>query len=43
VRIVRVHYLPHEKTRAHDHPATPTARASLDRMKIEAGRALSSS
>lgn len=24
VRIVRVHYLPHEKTRAHDHPATPT-------------------
>jgi len=23
VRIVRVHYLPHEKTRAHDHPATP--------------------
>lgn len=24
VRTVRVHYLPHEKTRAHDHPATPT-------------------
>ena len=24
VRIVRVHYLPHEKTRAHDHPPTPT-------------------
>jgi hypothetical protein len=24
VRIVRVRYLPHEKTRAHDHPATPT-------------------
>jgi hypothetical protein len=24
VLIVRVHYLPHEKTRAHDHPATPT-------------------
>ena len=24
MRIVRVHYLPHEKTRAHDHPATPT-------------------
>jgi hypothetical protein len=24
VRIVRVHYLPYEKTRAHDHPATPT-------------------
>ena len=24
VRIVLVHYLPHEKTRAHDHPATPT-------------------
>ncbi len=24
VRIVRVHYLPPEKTRAHDHPATPT-------------------
>jgi hypothetical protein len=24
VRIVRVHYLPHEMTRAHDHPATPT-------------------
>lgn len=24
VRIVRVHYLPHETTRAHDHPATPT-------------------
>jgi hypothetical protein len=24
VRIVRVHYQPHEKTRAHDHPATPT-------------------
>ena len=24
VRIVRVHYLPHERTRAHDHPATPT-------------------
>jgi hypothetical protein len=24
VRVVRVHYLPHEKTRAHDHPATPT-------------------
>lgn len=24
VRIVRVHYLPNEKTNAHDHPATPT-------------------
>jgi hypothetical protein len=24
VRIVRVHYSPHEKTRAHDHPSTPT-------------------
>ncbi len=24
VRIVRVHYAPHEKTRAHDHPSTPT-------------------
>ena len=24
VRIVRVHYQAHEKTRAHDHPATPT-------------------
>jgi hypothetical protein len=24
VRVVRVHYLPHEKTRAHDHPAMPT-------------------
>jgi hypothetical protein len=24
VRIVRVHYLAREKTRAHDHPATPT-------------------
>jgi hypothetical protein len=24
VRIVRVHYAPHEKTRYHDHPSTPT-------------------
>jgi quercetin dioxygenase-like cupin family protein len=24
VRIVRVHYSPHEKTELHDHPATPT-------------------
>jgi len=24
VRIVRVHYMAHEKTRYHDHPATPT-------------------
>ena len=24
VRIVRVHYSPHEKTAVHDHPATPT-------------------
>jgi hypothetical protein len=24
VRIVRVHYTPREKTRAHDHPSTPT-------------------
>jgi hypothetical protein len=24
LRIVRVHYVAHEKTRAHDHPATPT-------------------